>query len=99
MIGRKPPADRSLPRIDASEVSEPEVDKGVAIQWGVGCLVGAVALVGVVLLSALIAFYLQPPAWIQVALGVILALGGALLAWLVATAWGRSSPERRPPVR
>ena len=65
-----------------------------AVQWGVGCLVGGAALVGVVLLSALIAFAVQPPAWVQIVIGVVLALGGVLLTWLVATAWGRSSKDQ-----
>ena len=69
----------------------PQVQKETAVRWGIGCLVGAVALIGVLLLSALISFYLQPPAWVQVVLGVVLALGAVVLAWLVATAWGRSA--------
>ena len=67
--------------------------RDLAVQWGVGCLVGAVALIGVVLLSALIAFALQPPTWVQIVIGVVLALGGVLLTWLVAAAWGRARAE------
>jgi membrane protein implicated in regulation of membrane protease activity len=65
--------------------------------------VAGVALLGVGILAALLALYLQPPAWLQITVGILLALGGVLLAWLVATAVGRSelnrSPqgERRPP--
>lgn len=71
-------------------VPDPEVQKELAVRWGIGCLVGGVALVGVLLLSALLAFYLQPPAWVQIVVGLLLTAGGVVLAWLVATAWGRS---------
>jgi threonine/homoserine/homoserine lactone efflux protein len=96
MIGRdeadaaKPPPEEGSNRSDVDS----------AVQWGVGCLVAAAALVGVVLMVLLLAFYLQPPTWVQVVLGVVLAVGGALLAWLVATALGRSQGEsrrREPP--
>jgi protein-S-isoprenylcysteine O-methyltransferase Ste14 len=70
-------------------------DVDSAVQWGVGCLVGAAALAGVVLMVLLLAFYIQPPTWVQIVLGVVLAVGGALLAWLVATALGRSQAQAR----
>ena len=83
-----------MARIDPAKTSESGPPRDLAVQWGVGCLVGAVALIGVVLLSALIAFALQPPAWVQVVIGVVLAVGGALLTWLVAAAWGRARTEQ-----
>lgn len=73
---------------------------GSAVHWGVGCLVGAAALAGVVLMVLLLAFYIQPPTWVQIVLGIVLAVGGALLAWLVATALGKAQAEprrRKPP--
>jgi phosphate/sulfate permease len=48
----------------------------------------------------LLAFYIQPPTWVQIVLGIVLAVGGALLAWLVAAALGRAQAEQkreRPP--
>ncbi|MDQ4142306.1 MAG: hypothetical protein M3198_00940 [Actinomycetota bacterium] len=69
----------------------PTIQKDLAVRWAIGCLVAAVALIGVLLLAALAAFYLQPPAWVQIVLGLALAVGAAVLAWLVATAWGRSA--------
>jgi threonine/homoserine/homoserine lactone efflux protein len=56
------------------------------VRWGVGCLVAGAALVGVVILVLLVAIALSPPTWVQVVLGVLLAAGGAALAWLVASA-------------
>lgn len=79
---------------DSTKASESGPPKDLAVQWGVGCLVGAVALIGVVLLSALVAFALQPPTWVQIVVGIALALGGAVLTWLVATAWGRARAEQ-----
>lgn len=86
--GLAPQAGRGEP---APDPALEDVQKDMAVRWGIGCLVGAVALIGVMLLSALIAFYLQPPAWVQIVLGVALALGAVVLAWLVATAWGRAT--------
>jgi protein-S-isoprenylcysteine O-methyltransferase Ste14 len=91
MIGREEPESS----VHAGE-APPDGSK-IAVQWGVGCLVGAAALAGVVLMVLLLAFYIQPPTWVQVVLGVALALGGALLAWLVATALGKSRAAERAP--
>lgn len=93
MIGREPSGASGVTerRADAPPDAPP---REVAIRWGIGCLVGAVSLVGVLLLSVLLAFYLQPPAWVQVVVGLVLVAGAASLTWLVATAWGRAdSPD------
>ncbi len=63
------------------------------VRWGVGCLVAAAAVVGAVILTFLVALALTPPEWVQVLLGVGLALGGALLAWLVAASLGRARQD------
>jgi hypothetical protein len=60
------------------------------IRWTLGCLVGAAALVGVLVLVLLVTLALQPSEWIQVVAGLGLVGGGALLAWLVASALDRS---------
>jgi len=60
------------------------------LRWGVGCLVGSVALTGMVIFVLLVAATLQPPAWVQVVLGVALVVGGGLLTWLVTSALGQS---------
>ncbi len=64
----------------------------------VGCAVGAAATIGVVILVFLLALALQPPAWVQIAVGVGLALGAAVFTWLVASAW-RSSAGGDEPAR
>ena len=61
------------------------------IRWTVGCLVGALATIGILILVALVAIALEPPTWVQVVLGAGLACGGAVFAWLIASALG----ERR----
>lgn len=64
------------------------------LSWTLGCLLSAAALVGLVILVLLVALALQPPRWLQVTAGVLLAGGGALFAWLVAAALGRGSGPR-----
>ncbi len=56
------------------------------VRWTVGCLVGSLATVGILILVALIAIALSPPTWVQVVLGFGLACGGAVFAWLIASA-------------
>ena len=93
MIGPSQTEGRSLREINPTKPDGPPRD--VAVQWGVGCIVGAAALVGVVLLAALFAFAVQPPAWVQIVFGVLLAIGAVVLTWLVATAWGRRAQNDR----
>jgi hypothetical protein len=68
----------------------PKKDESLSpeVRWGLGCLVAFAAIVGSLVLVFLISFALEPPAWLQVAIGVGLVSGGAVLAWLVATALG-----------
>ena len=66
------------------------------VRWGVGCLVAAVSTVGVLILVLLVALALAPPTWVQVLLGIALALGGAAFAWLVATALGQKATQDEP---
>jgi len=79
---------------DEAEQPRPEAPLPPEVRWTVGCLVGSLATVGSLILVALVAIALEPPTWVQVVLGAGLALGGALLAWLVAEALGRH--QRRP---
>jgi phosphate/sulfate permease len=60
------------------------------LRWGVGCLVGSAALTGMLILVLLVAATLQPPAWVQVIVGLALVAGGGLLTWLVVSALGQS---------
>jgi hypothetical protein len=69
------------------------------VRWGLGCLLGATAMLGLFILTLLVALALQPPAWVQVLTGIALVAAGATLAWLIATALGRSreTDDRRGP--
>jgi hypothetical protein len=69
-------------------VSEPNAQRSMSpeVRWTVGCLVAGAATTGALILLLLAAYALQPPVWLQIALGVGLALGGALFAGLVASA-------------
>jgi phosphate/sulfate permease len=52
-------------------------------------------MVGILILVLLVAVALSPPTWVQVLLGVALALGGAAFAWLVATALGQKESQQQ----
>ena len=56
-------------------------------RWAVAFAVGGAATIGVVILVFLVALALQPPAWVQIVVGVVLAVGAAIFTWLVASAW------------
>ena len=60
------------------------------MRYTFGCLVGAAAMIGTLILVALVAIALQPPTWVQVLLGVGLAIGGGALTWLVVSALGQT---------
>lgn len=73
------------------------------VRWTLGCLVGAAAMIGTLILVLLIAIALRPPVWMQVVLGVGLAIGGGTLTWLVVAALGQArarqeaGPHSVPP--
>jgi hypothetical protein len=60
------------------------------VVFGVGCLVALAAIAGSLILVFLVAFALQPPAWVQVLLGLALIGGGAVLGLIVAKSLSRS---------
>jgi uncharacterized BrkB/YihY/UPF0761 family membrane protein len=69
------------------------------LTWGVGCAIGAAATVGLVILLFLVALALQPPVWVQIVVGTVVAVGAAIFTWLVTNAWrlggrGRGGSER-----
>ena len=66
---------------------EPTSQGWDATSWLVGCAVGAAATTGIVIFVFLVALALQPPTWVQIVIGGSLALGGAIFAWLIASAW------------
>lgn len=63
------------------------------LRWTVGCLVALMATVGLLILVFLVAIALSPPTWVQVLLGVGLVIGGAIFAWLIASALGERGPR------
>ena len=72
-------------------------------RWGLGCLVGATALAGVLILVIAVQILLtlewNPPTWVQVTLGVVMAVGGSLFAWLLASALARGTRGDTSAVR
>ena len=71
------------------EADQKERPLPAELRWTVGCLLGALSTVGVLILVALVAIALEPPTWVQVVLGAALAVGGAVFAWLIASALGQ----------
>ncbi len=67
------------------------------VRWTLGCLVGAAAMIGTLILVLLVAIALRPPVWVQVLLGVGLAIGGGALTWLVVSALGEAKAAREDP--
>jgi hypothetical protein len=71
-----------------------ELDPGALrpeVRWGVGCLVAAVSMIGVLILVFFIAFVGEFAQWVQILLGIGLALGGAALAWLISSSLAHRS--------
>lgn len=91
--------DTDQPREPRPEATDPRLEAPMPpeLRWTVGCLVGSLATVGTLILVGLVAIALSPPVWMQVVLGVGLACGGAILAWLVAEALGHHhrGPRKR----
>jgi hypothetical protein len=64
-------------------------------RWLIAAGLAAVALFGAFALIAALVFVLEVPSWVEVVGGVVLALGTAGFAWLVASAL-ESSRRHRP---
>lgn len=81
-------------REPASARTEPDLRTG--LHWGIGCLVGGAALGGTLILVLVIAFFIQPPVWVQIVVGIALAGGASLFTWLFTSALRRSEEANRP---
>jgi protein-S-isoprenylcysteine O-methyltransferase Ste14 len=64
------------------------------IRWLIGVVVGLTAMVGLMILVVLVSLALEPPAWLQIVIGIILVGFACLLAWLVASALGQRDRAR-----
>ena len=67
------------------------------VRWTLGCLVGTAAMIGTLILVLLVAIALRPPVWMQVLLGIGLAIGGGALTWLVVAALGEARARDKGP--
>jgi hypothetical protein len=61
-------------------------ESGDVVRWIAAGIVATAALLGLVVLVVLVAYALQPPGWLQMVLGVVMAAGAAVFAWLLASA-------------
>src|SRR5918998_525809 len=59
------------------------------MRWVIGVVVGLTAMLGLMILVALVSIALEPPAWMQIVMGVALVGVSGLLTWLVASALGQ----------
>lgn len=82
--------DRNDPQgIPARSLRDAPVDTPQSddfVRWVAAGVVAAAALLGLVVLVTMIAYALQPPGWLQMVLGVVMAGGAAFFAWLLASA-------------
>ncbi len=77
---------------DRTPSGAPESDD--VVRWVAAGVVAAAALLGLVVLVGMIAYALQPPGWVQMVVGVVMAAGAAFFAWLLASALRRDDVER-----
>ena len=71
---------------------EPEITREMT-RWLIAAGIAAVALMGLFTLLAAIVFFIEVPGWVQGTGGVMVAVGTAAFAWLVASALGSSRPD------
>lgn len=64
------------------------------VRWTIGIVVGLTALTGLMILVVLVSLALEPPAWLQIVMGVVLVAVACVLAWLVAFALGARDSRR-----
>jgi protein-S-isoprenylcysteine O-methyltransferase Ste14 len=64
-------------------------------RWLIAAAIACVALFGFVALVAAIVFLFELPSWVEIVGGVLLALGTAAFAWLVASALESSRRIKR----
>lgn len=93
-----PQPDRRRPLHDRAQTHSPDTPASDDVmRWVAAGVVSTVALLGLVVLVAIAAYFLQPPLWLQIVLGVGMAAGTAAFAWVLAASLRRGS-EGRPDV-
>ena len=90
-MGRAPASRRRDGREEIPGVPRPDE----VVRWATAAFLAAAALLGLVVLAAVLTFALEPPAWIQVVIGVVMAAGAAFFAWLIASALRKDDPQGR----
>ena len=102
-MGQKGSEVQGAPARGLPEGTQPGVPESEdVVRWVAAGIVAASALLGLVVLVAMLAYVLEPPAWVQTVLGLALAAGAVFFAWLLASALrkddadsARSAPRRR----
>ena len=98
----EPPPERPRHPRDRAQPHSPDTPASDDVmRWVAAGVVSTVALLGLVVLVAIAAYFLQPPRWLQIVLGVVMAAGTAAFAWVLAAALRKASEGRAavPPRR
>lgn len=90
-LGRSPAPRRRDGRDEIPGVPKPDE----VVRWVTAAFLAAAALLGLVVLAAILTFALQPPGWLQIVIGVVMAGGAAFFAWLIASALRKDDPQGR----
>ncbi|HYP22118.1 MAG TPA: hypothetical protein VEV43_00945 [Actinomycetota bacterium] len=69
----------------------PESDD--VVRWVTAGIVAAAALLGLAVLVTIVVYALQPPGWLQTVLGLVMAAGAVVFAWLLASALRKDDVE------
>lgn len=96
MEGNRNEQQRSAPRrLERAPEGVPESDD--VVRWVTAGIVAGAALLGLVVLVTFVVYALQPPGWLQMILGIGMAGGAVVFAWLLASALRKdeSEPRRR----
>lgn len=89
--GASPSPGRRERRDDVPGVPKPDE----LVRWVTAAFLAGAALLGLVVLAAVLTFALQPPGWIQIVVGVVMAAGAVFFAWLIASALRKDEAQRR----
>jgi uncharacterized membrane protein len=72
-----------MQNISRSELSR---ERRAVVRWVIASALAGIALLGLVIIVGIVTIALQPAGWVQTTVGIVLALGTAGFAWLVAMA-------------
>jgi uncharacterized membrane protein len=87
-------AAASSPRRDRSDEIPGVPKPDELMRWVTAAFLAGAALLGLVVLAAVLTFALDPPDWLQIVVGVVMAAGAVFFAWLIASALRKDDSPR-----